>query len=213
MKYLKFIFKKIKGLYYLVWQKIKFNRFYKNDILLYPFNSSLDNNVFIGKGTNINGPFFISSGYNKDYKVIIGKYCAIGHNFRVRNRNHNTNYPNIQDKFQNRYGFKDLSVYKGDVVIGNNVWIGDNVIVLPGVKIGDGAVIGAGSVVTKNVPDYAIVAGNPARIIRYRFNEDIIRQLKEIKWWDWDEEKIKRNREFFNTDLSYFKGNIKDIIK
>ena len=189
---------------------MKYYKFYKNDILLYPFNSFLDRNVNIGKGTNINGPFFISSGGGK---VNIGKYCAIAHNFRIRNRNHNMNYPNIQDKFQNRYGFKDLRVYKGDIIIGNAVWIGDNVMILPGVNVGNGAVIGAGSVVTKDVPDYAIVAGNPSKIIRYRFSKEIINQLKEIQWWDWDDEKIIANKEFFNTDLTKFNGKLKDLIK
>ena len=85
--------------------------------------------------------------------------------------------------------------------------------ILPGVNVGNGAVIGAGSVVTKDVPDYAIVAGNPSKIIRYRFSKEIINQLKEIQWWDWDDEKIIANKEFFNTDLTKFNGKLKDLIK
>lgn len=76
--------------------------------------------------------------------------------------------------------------------IGNDVWIGRNVIVLPGVSIGNGAVVGAGSVVTKNVEKYSIVAGNPARPIRYRFTSEQIEKLEKIKWWDWDIAKIKK---------------------
>lgn len=69
------------------------------------------------------------------------------------------------------------------VEIGNDVWIGDNVVILKG-KIGDGAVIGAGAVVTRDVPPYAIVAGNPARVIKYRFDDETIRKLLKEKWWD-----------------------------
>ena len=81
--------------------------------------------------------------------------------------------------------------------IGNDVWIGRSAIVLSGVNIGNGAVIGAGSVVTKDVPDYAIVAGNPAKLIRYRFDEHTIQELQSLKWWAWPDEKIKQYAEYF----------------
>lgn len=89
---------------------------------------------------------------------------------------------------------------KGDVIIGNDVWIGYGVTVLSGVKIGDGAVIGAGSVVTKDVPPYAIVGGNPAQIVRYRFHEEVIEKLLKIKWWDWPDEKVKENVHLICSD-------------
>jgi len=79
------------------------------------------------------------------------------------------------------------------VRIGNDVYIGYHVIILSGVTIGDGAVIGAGSVVAGDVPPYAIVAGNPAHIVRYRFDEETITKLLEIRWWDWPDEKVKEN--------------------
>jgi acetyltransferase-like isoleucine patch superfamily enzyme len=78
------------------------------------------------------------------------------------------------------------------ITVGNDVWIGNGAMILPGVEIGDGAVVGAGAVVTKNVPPYAVVGGSPARLIRYRFSEDVILQLLAIQWWRWDDEKIKR---------------------
>ena len=170
----------------------------KEDVKVHP-RSRLGKHTKIGKGTNINGLAFIAS--REDAPVSIGKYCAIAHNLRIRTRNHHTGYANLQDKFQLRHYFPSLDVIKSPVVIGNNVWIADNVTILPGVQIGDGAVIGAGSVVTKSVPPFTVVAGNPARVIRQRFSEDVTRQLLEINWWDWSEEKIERNRRFFETNF------------
>jgi len=87
-------------------------------------------------------------------------------------------------------------------LIGNNVWIGDSVLVLAGVTIGDGAVIGAGAVVTQDIPKFGVAVGVPARIKRFRFPEPICDQLKDIAWWDWPEDRIKRNKKFFEIDLS-----------
>jgi acetyltransferase-like isoleucine patch superfamily enzyme len=78
-------------------------------------------------------------------------------------------------------------------VIGNDVWLGDGSTILSGVRIGDGAVVGARAVVVKHVPPYAIVAGNPARIVRYRFERTQIEALSALKWWDWPESKIREN--------------------
>ncbi|MBD2035556.1 CatB-related O-acetyltransferase [Leptolyngbya sp. FACHB-321] len=80
---------------------------------------------------------------------------------------------------------------KGDVDIGNDVWIAQEAVILSGVKIGDGAVIGARAVVAKDVPPYSIVVGNPARVIRHRFDKEIIQKLLEIKWWNWDDAQIE----------------------
>ncbi|MCZ6903286.1 MAG: CatB-related O-acetyltransferase [Rickettsia endosymbiont of Ixodes persulcatus] len=86
------------------------------------------------------------------------------------------------------------SYYKRrDTIVGNDLWFGINSTILPGVNIGDRAIIGACSVVAKDVPPYSIVAGNPVKIIRYRFFDDIIEQLLEIQWWDWNYDKITRN--------------------
>ena len=82
---------------------------------------------------------------------------------------------------------------KGDITIENDVWIGANSTIMSGIKIGNGAIVAAGSTVTKDVPSYAIVAGNPAKVVKYRFTEEQIEKLLSIAWWDWDEQKIKDN--------------------
>jgi len=100
------------------------------------------------------------------------------------------------DQWTKARDFNTLDVIfipKGDVSIGNDVWIGRETLILSGVTIGDGAVIGARAVVTKDVEPYSIVAGNPARLIRKRFDDKTIHRLLEIRWWDWPPEKINEN--------------------
>ncbi|MCF3972928.1 CatB-related O-acetyltransferase [Paracoccus sp. EGI L200073] len=111
--------------------------------------------------------------------------------------------PNQQVSFNKRFGFAPAVETKGPIEIGHNVWIGDKVNVLSGVQVGHGAVIAAGATVTRTVPDFAIVGGSPARIIRKRFSDDVITQMLQIKWWHWDDERIKRNRAFFETALQH----------
>ncbi|MDR0899159.1 MAG: CatB-related O-acetyltransferase [Lactobacillaceae bacterium] len=96
----------------------------------------------------------------------------------------------------------------GTTKIGNDVWIGDNVVLMGGITIGDGAVIGAGAFVNKDVPPYAVVAGVPARVIKYRFSPEQIQELEKIQWWNWSDEDINRNLSDFNTS-----GNIEEFIQ
>ncbi|MBN2965577.1 CatB-related O-acetyltransferase, partial [Sulfurospirillum sp. T05] len=86
---------------------------------------------------------------------------------------------------------------KGDIIIEDDVWIGSNCVILSGVTIGRGSVIGAGSVVTKNIPKYSIVGGNPAKVIKNRFNHETICLIENLKWWDWGIDKIKSNKDLF----------------
>jgi chloramphenicol O-acetyltransferase type B len=87
-------------------------------------------------------------------------------------------------------GAVDAFQKAGDTVIGNDVWIGSEAIIMPGVKVGDGAVIGTRALVTRDVEPYAIVGGNPARVIRKRFDDDSVAKLLEMKWWDWDDARL-----------------------
>ena len=94
---------------------------------------------------------------------------------------------------------------RGDVQIGNDVWLGSGAMIMSGVTIGDGAVVGAGAVVTKDVPAYAVVVGNPAIVARMRFPEDVVERLMALRWWDWPDDKIERNLGLMlSSDISAF---------
>jgi len=151
----------------------------------------------IGDHTRINGPIRIV-GFQR---VTIGKYCAFGANITVVSTNHLLHHANLQVELQRRFGFTPLVEDRGPITIGHNVWIGDHAVLLPGVKVGDGAVVGASSVVTRDVPPFSIAAGVPARILKRRFDDSIIRELLAVRWWDWPAEKMAKNRSFFETDL------------
>lgn len=134
-------------------------------------------------------------------KLIIGAFCSIaeGATFIMNGGNHRTdwftNYPFPVFGLGWEHAMPDSWPNKGDTVIGNDVWIGYGATIMPGVTIGDGAIIASKSVVTKDVSPYAVVGGNPAKVIRRRFDEDVIDRLLEIQWWTWDIEKITRNLE------------------
>lgn len=134
-------------------------------------------------------------------KLIIGKFCAIaeGVTFIMNGANHRmdgiTTYPfNIfGGGWEKVAPAGEQLPFKGDTVIGNDVWIGQKVTIMPGVKIGDGAIIAANATVSKNVEPYAIVGGNPARLIKMRFSNEMIELLLKLQWWNWDEQKIFNN--------------------
>jgi phosphonate metabolism protein (transferase hexapeptide repeat family) len=98
---------------------------------------------------------------------------------------------------------------KKSIIIGNDVWIGQGTIIMENITIGDGAIIGAHTVVTKNVDPYAIVVGNPGKVIRYRFNKETIEELLKIKWWDWSKERLSENiNGFYNPKVFIQKNKI-----
>lgn len=134
----------------------------------------------------------------------IGAFCSIGKGVKVflggeHRPDWVTTYP-FNVLWERGKGIAGHPKTKGDVIIGNDVWIGTETLILSGVTIGDGAVIGARSVVVDDVPPYAIAAGNPARIVKWRFSEDIINRLLKIKWWEWDDDKIEKAIPLFLSD-------------
>lgn len=139
-------------------------------------------------------------------RLRIGKYCSIAREVLMILGNHRSDTVTT-------YPFKDISFAwpeaadatndhstKGDIVIGNDVWIGARANIMSGVTIGSGAVIAAAAVVTKDVPPYAIVGGNPARVIKYRFPEKTIERLLAIAWWDWPEALIRERMQLLMSD-------------
>ncbi len=154
-------------------------------------------------------------------KLIIGKFCQIGAGveFVMNGANHQMNavstfpFYTLEGWVMDPPSMSDLPL-KGDTVIGNDVWIGQNAVILPGVHIGDGAIIGANSVVGHDVEPYTIVAGNPAKPLRKRFDEELIALLLEWKWWDRNVEEIEKLIPLLtSSDLETVKEEIRKQIK
>lgn len=168
---------------------------------IFPFsrftNSRIDDYSYIGLFAFINN-------------TKIGKYCSISMNFKSGLGKHPTNFLSTSPVFYSRkYALKNkVFVEKNNfeeyekINIGHDVWIGADVIIMDGVKVGNGVIIAAKAVVINDVPDFAIVGGVPAKIIKYRFSEDIIEELKRICWWNWNKEKITRNKFLFTDKIT-----------
>lgn len=166
------------------------------------------NNVQIGLFSNMGDS-------NQLAHTKIGRFCSIGSNVRLICSDHPLgtvsthhifyNSSEHKESFNKEYQFEDRIVRNDglSLVIGNDVWIGDQVIIKGGICIGDGAVVGMGAVVTKDVPPFAIVAGNPANIIRYRFATSVVERLLKTEWWNWSVEQIKEKAALFRDPESF----------
>jgi len=171
--------------------------------------------VEIGKSNNISESSIDDFSYTSENCQIIysniGKFVNIASYVRLNPGQHPiqrvTQHHMLYRKEMFGFGKDDTSFFdcrrEKKVTIGNDVWLGHNVTVMGGVSIGNGAVIGSGAIVTKNIPSFAIAVGNPARVIRYRFTQNIIERLEEICWWNWEYNKIKNALDDFN-DIEHF---------
>ncbi len=147
-----------------------------------------------------------------DCNITIGKYCSISRNVTIITGGiHPVNWVStfpFRAKFNLEGKFKDGMPYSnGDIFIGNDVWLGTGVTILSGVKIGDGVVVAANTTVTKDIPAYAIAGGIPCKVIKYRFDKEIIEKLLALKWWNWNDIKVKEIIPLLNSN------NIEDFLK
>lgn len=167
----------------------------------------LDGFITVGNNTTINGPS--TEFYALHHPITIGNYCSIARGTAIQEHNHDseaiTTYFIKHRIFKEPFGADAIS--KGAITIGHDVWIGTQCVILTGVKIGNGAIIAANTVVTKDIPPYAIVGGTPAKIIKYRFSPEIIQKLESLQWWNWNIDKIKKNKDLFYGNLTIEKLN------
>ena len=172
-------------------------------------NCTIDKTSKIGTGSNCIDVVMARYSYmgknNSVANTKIGAFCSIASYCAIGGGAHSIDMVSTSPVFHSGRNIlrKNFATNSNEinkpVIIGNDVWIGEGVFVKDGITIGNGAIVGAHSVVTKDVPPYAIVAGAPATLIRYRFSEDEIRCLLEIKWWEWPDEKILSSGHLFNS--------------
>ena len=136
------------------------------------------------------------TGNQKHRQLLVGSFCSLANCQVFLGEGHHTEWVSTFPfgafpSFPSVLG-QDMVAEKGNVVIGNDVWIGSGATIMSGVKVGDGAVVAANSHVCRDVPPFAIVGGNPARCIRMRFSDDVIRRMLDLKWWDFPDEAVNR---------------------
>lgn len=156
------------------------------------------------------GAYTYIAAHTEIENATIGKFCSIADHCRIGMGAHTLKCLSTSPIFTQKINgcqtvwteqnIGDKPLLENTVLIGNDVWIGSHVLINGGIRIGDGAVIGAGAVVVKDVPPYAIVGGVPAKIIKYRFSEDIISKLKEVQWWNMPEAILKSRIKIFQKE-------------
>lgn len=183
-------------------------------------NSQIDKNAKICGGVVINnskiGRYTYIGNNSRINNCEIGRFCSIAGSVVIGGGSHPIDWVSTSPLFHSKNNIFNKSFSDNyynpysDTYIGNDVWIASNVLIKSGVRIGDGVVIGMGSVVTKDIPDFEIWAGNPAKYVRSRFDKVTIEKLQEIKWWNWDEPVLRNFGESFNNIekfLALQKGN------
>lgn len=134
--------------------------------------------------------------------VTIGKYCQIGADVAMISTNHPINYLTTYINKELLNGELQSIKEENKIILGNDIWVGHGVRIVGNVSIGNGAILASGAVVTKDVPPYAIVGGVPAKVIKYRFNQNIINEIEELKWWDKSDEELNQIKNLFFKDFS-----------
>ncbi|MDR1643500.1 MAG: CatB-related O-acetyltransferase [Clostridiales bacterium] len=183
----------------------------KNVHILSPFVSlkaKLDYGVIIGENTIVTEEAVVGrhtyTGMNCTIAIAnVGSFTSMGNNITIGAFGHR--YPICVNSAHARRILGMPYFPEPLTVVGNDVWIGHNAVVMSGVTIGNGAIVGSNAVVTHDVPHYAIVAGVPAKVIGYRYEEKIVNELLESKWWEWSDEKIVENKDFFTKYPSRMK--------
>ncbi|MBN2894196.1 MAG: CatB-related O-acetyltransferase [Bacteroidales bacterium] len=190
----------------------KINNFERDDIFVSPFfmveATVLSAHVRLyGRGKIANSSVGEYTYIHSDTTIAyaeIGKFCSIAQNNIIAQGEHPVNFISTHPLFysknapwKNKFSDREIVQEHSKVVIGNDVWVGAGCYIKDGINIGNGSIIASGSVVVKDVPDFAIVGGIPAKLIKYRFSEEIITQLLDLKWWDYDIDILKKYKNYF----------------
>lgn len=209
--------KKIKKLYYMLQYRKKHVKFGAGSEIQ-SLNSVFEGYNKVGDRSSFQGKMGRCTYIGNDCSIYadIGRYCSIASQVNVAVGKHPSStwvsthpafFSNLRQcgmTYANESLFDEKT---GNTTIGNDVWVGFGATILGGVTIGDGAIVAAGAVVTKDVPPYAIVGGVPAKVIRYRFTEEQITQLLQLKWWDKEDSWISAHAELFRDISVFLEGN------
>jgi acetyltransferase-like isoleucine patch superfamily enzyme len=154
--------------------------------------------------------------FTEGARIVVGAFCSISPEVRILGGGEHvttraSTFPLNARLFDPaKRNFPDATD-KGTTVIGNDVWLGYGATVLSGVTVADGAVVGARAVVSESVPPYAVVVGNPARVVRYRFESEIQTRLLALRWWEWDDESIRKLEPWFMADVESFLDELERV--